>query len=140
MENPTYEKGSGPINIKVVDPLNLAPGYFECKFRDYVAPNTGNGADTASWVIYRYDQKGGTVLDSVSSERAIDSDNEQIIPEWGVSVQIYQEKYYFPDGTGNIAAKSTDMISSSITFADSSKRWLTGVQDNDTYYPTNCIS
>ena len=32
MQNPTYEYGSGPINIKVVDPLNLADGYFECLF------------------------------------------------------------------------------------------------------------
>ncbi len=28
MENPTYDYGRGPINIKVVDPLNLASGYF----------------------------------------------------------------------------------------------------------------
>ena len=139
MENPTYDYGQGPINVKVVDPLNLQPGYFECKFRDYTAPSNGNSADTASWVIYRYDTKGGTIQDSVTSEQTIAVDNEQIIPEWGVSVQIYQEKYYFPDGTGNIAAKTTDMISSSITFADSSKRWLTGVQDNDAYYPTNWI-
>ena len=139
MENPTYDYGQGPINVKVVDPLNLKPGYFECKFRDYTAPNSGNGADTASWVIYRYDVEGGTILDSVSSEQTIAVDNEQIIAQWGVSVQIYQEKYYFPSGSGNIAAKTTDMISSSITFADSSKRWLTGVRDNDAYYPTNWI-
>ena len=32
LANPTYDYGRGPINIKVVDPLNLASGYFECKF------------------------------------------------------------------------------------------------------------
>ncbi|MBM3184919.1 MAG: T9SS C-terminal target domain-containing protein, partial [Bacteroidetes bacterium] len=88
---------------------------------------------------YRYDKKGGSVLDSVDSDQTIASDNEQIIPEWGVSVQIYQEKYFFPDGTGNLAAKSTDMIESSIEFKDSSKRWLGGVPDNDAYFPTNWI-
>jgi hypothetical protein len=139
MENPTYDYGKGPINIKVVDPLNLASGYFECKFKDYVAPNSGNGADTASWVIYRYDQKGGSLMDSVESERAISSDNEQIIPEWGISVQIYQTKYFFPAGSGNVAARSTDMIDASLTFSDSSKRWLAGVPDNDAFFPTNWI-
>jgi hypothetical protein len=141
MENPTYDYGKGPINIKVVDPLNLAPGYFECKFRDYVASTSnGNSADTASWVIYRYDEKGGNVLDSVSSERAIDSDNEQIIPEWGVSVQIFQTKYLTPEGlSGNIAIKTTDMIDATIDFSDSSKIWLTGVMDNDAFFPTNWI-
>jgi hypothetical protein len=139
MDNPTYDFGKGPINIKVVDPLNLVSGYFECKFRDYAAPITGNSADTASWVIYRYDRKGGSLLDSVDSDLTISSNNEQIIPEWGISVQIYQEKYYFPDGTGNLVSKTTDMIESSIEFKDSSKRWLAGVSDNDAYFPTNWI-
>ena len=93
METPEYEYGQGPVNIKVVDPLNLKGGYFECRFRDYTATSPGNAADTASWVIYRYDTKGGTIQDSVSSDRTINGDNEQIIPEWGISVQIHQENY-----------------------------------------------
>ena len=138
-DTPEYDFGKGPINIKVVDPLLLAPGYFECKFTDYTAPTSGNSADTASWVVYRYDTKGGNLLDSVTSEMAIDGDNEQIIPGWGISVQIHQEKYYFPSGSGNISFKTTDMISSSIEYADSSKRWLAGVPDNDAYFPSNWI-
>ena len=137
MNNPTYDYGAGPVNIKVVDPLNLANGYFECKFRDYTAPNIGNGADTASWVIYRYANKGdANPIDSVSSERTIASNNEQIIPQWGVSVQIFQTKY---TGIGNLASKSTSVIDASIEFADSSKRWLTGVKDNDAFFPTNWV-
>jgi hypothetical protein len=137
MANPTYDYGAGPVNIKVVDPLNLANGYFECKFRDYTAPNIGNSADTASWVIYRYANKGdATPIDSVISERTIASNNEQIIPQWGVSVQIFQTKY---TGIGNLASKSTSLIDASITFADSSKRWLTGVKDNDAFFPTNWV-
>jgi hypothetical protein len=140
MANPTYDYGRGPINIKVVDPLNLASGYFECKFNDYTANASGNAADTASWTVYRYANKGDlTPIDSVSSENTIAGDNEQIIPAWGISVQIYQNKYYFAVGTGNLASKTTDMIESSIEFADSSKRWLTGVSDNDSYFPTNWI-
>ena len=136
MEEPVYDYGAGPINVKVVDPLNLAGGYYECKFRDY-GTSTSNGADTASWVIYRYDKKNGDLLDSVLSERTIASSNEQIIPEWGVSVQIYQEKYY--GQSGNASVKVTDMIGSSIEFADSSKQWLSFIQDNDAFYPTNWI-
>lgn len=138
-DTPEYDYGKGPINIKVVDPLLLEKGYFECKFRDYNAAPIGNGADTASWVIYRYDAKGGAILDSVSSDMAINGDNEQIIPAWGISVQIHQEKYYFPIGTGNITSKTTDMIESSIEYVDSSKRWLSGVPDNDAYFPSNWI-
>ena len=140
MENPTYDYGRGPINIKVVDPLNLASGYFECKFNDYTANASGNAADTASWTVYRYANKGDlTPIDSVSSENTIAGDNEQIIPAWGISVQIYQNKYYSTAGTGNLVSRTTDMIESSIEFADSSKRWLTGVKDNDAFFPTNWI-
>ena len=134
VEKPVYDYGSGPINVKVVDPLNLKPGYFECKFRNYNTTVT-NGADTASWVIYRYEN--GVLKDSATSERTIRVANEQIIPDWGVSVEISQENYYGP--SGNASVKITDMIGASIDFADSSKRWLSFVQDNDAFYPTNWI-
>jgi hypothetical protein len=136
VENPEYDYGAGPVNIKVVDPLNLAPGYFEIKFRDY-ATSSSNGADTASWVIYRYQSKGELPIDSVASEVSINKDNEQIIPQWGISVQIYQNKYY--GEAGNQSVKVTDMIDASIEFEDSSKRWLNGIPDNDAFYPTNWI-
>ena len=142
MLTPTYDYGKGPINVKVVDPLNLAGGYFECKFRDYTVQNSGNAADTASWIIYRYASEDDvTPIDSVTSQRTIAFDNEQIIPEWGISVQIKQEKYFVPasGNSGGPETKTTTMISSSINFADSSKQWLTGVNDNDAYYPTNWV-
>ena len=136
VEEPVYDYGAGPINVKVVDPLNLAGGFYECKFRDYIA-SASNAADTASWVIYRYASKGGALLDSVTSETTIEADNEQIIPQWGVSVQIYQNKYF--GEAGNQSVKVTDMIESSIEFADSSKRWLTSISDNDAFFPTNWV-
>ncbi len=138
-DTPTYANGKTPINVKVVDPLNLADGYFECKFRNYISGTTGNAADTASWIVYRYDEKDGELLDSLSSQLTIANDNEQIIPQWGISVQIYQEKYYFSGSSSQLAIRSTTMIESTLIFADSSKRWLTGVQDNDAFYPTNWI-
>jgi hypothetical protein len=136
VEKPVYDYGAGPINVKVIDPLNLVGGYFECKFRNYTE-SSSNAADSADWVIYRYDKKDGEILDSVSSEQSIDVDNEQLIPQWGVSVQIYQNKYY--GESGNQSVKVTDMIDATIEFADSSKRWLTFVPDNDAFYPTNWI-
>jgi hypothetical protein len=137
MQNPEYDYTGGPIGIKVVDPLNLADGYFECKFRDYTNSNSDrNGADTAKWTIYRYDKKGGSILDSVQSETMISISNEQIIPQWGVSVQIAQELY---TGTGTKETLLTNLIESTIEFEDSSKRWLSFVPDGDGYFPNNWI-
>ncbi|NVK65341.1 MAG: T9SS type A sorting domain-containing protein [Flavobacteriales bacterium] len=141
METPTYEYGRGPINIKVIDPLNVADGYFECKFRDYAIKPTFNDATEASWVIYRYDKQGGNILDSVSSERTIEFNNEQLIPQWGISAQIEQQQFFKTDltGGGTVAPYSTDPIRSDIFYSDSSKRFLSGVQDNNSFFPTNWI-
>ena len=138
LSTPTYEYGRGPLNIKVIDPLNVADGYFECKFRNYNSVSY-NDADTASWVILRYDQEGGSIIDSVSSHFTIARNNEQLIPQWGISVQI-QQRQYFTTTAGTLADRySTDLIRSDISFKDSSKRWLAGVSDNDAFYPTNWI-
>jgi hypothetical protein len=133
MTTPEYDYDGGPINIKVVDPLNLVGGYFECKFTNYT------DIDTASWVINRYTEEGGVLIDSKTSENTIKVDNEQIIPEWGVSVQIFQTLHYIPTGSGNEAAKFADPISSSYDFADSSKRWLSFIGDDAALFPTNWI-
>lgn len=139
MAEPEYEYGSGPINVKVIDPLNVVDGYFECEFKDY-APSLSNGADTASWVINRYEYEGGNLLGSISSERTIAENNEQLIPEWGISVQIEQEKYFkYSTASGGIEANATQLISADIEFEDSSLIWLSSVEDNDAYFPTNWI-
>ena len=139
LNEPIYDNQSGPINVKVIDPLNVADGYFELKFRDYVAPQSLsinlNGADTASWTLYHYDSEGGTLIDSVNSSVNISSGNEQLIPQWGVSVEIKQTKY-----KGTMLDKLfADPITSSVTFSDSSTRWLFGVPDDGSFFPTNWI-
>ncbi len=136
MSNPTYDYGAGPISVKVVDPLNLADGYFECLFDDGgYNSNLTNGADSAVWTINHYTSSDKSVLvDSRSGLVDISKNNEEIIPQWGISVQINQVKY-----TNGISNEFTDPISATIDFADSSKKWLSGVPDNDGFDPTNWI-
>lgn len=141
MENPVYNAGNGPLNVKVVDPLNVVDGYFECLFENYTA-SISNGADDAMWIINRYDTINGNLIESVTSDRTIQVGNEQVIPQWGVSVEIFQDKYHVPGGEGAVTADeafTTDLIEASVTFEDSSQRWLFGVPDNDGFYPTNWI-
>ncbi len=133
LQNPVYSNGNGPINIKVVDPLNLADGYFECVFNNF-KPSNSNASDTASWTINRYNSDGGELLDSKTSQINISKDNEQIIPQWGISVQINQIKYKI-----KLPNKFTEPITSSISFSDSSKRWLSFIADQDSYSPYNWI-
>ncbi len=136
LDKVVYDYNGGPINVKVIDPLNVQGGYYECKFRDYTSTN---GVDTASWTIYRYDHEGGLLLDSVTSDVTIAQGNEQIIPAWGVSVTIFQDQYYFPSGGGSNVAKTTTPISSAIEFADSTKPWLEFIKDDPSFTPMNWI-
>lgn len=139
MAEPEYEYGSGPIDVKVIDPLNVVNGYFECEFVNYATSNW-NGADTASWVINRYDYEGGNLMESIPSEKTIAWNNEQLIPQWGISVQIQQEKYFQYDGvSGGVESNATQLISADMTFADSSLIWISAVSDNDAFFPTNWI-
>jgi len=135
LDEPVYDYNGGPINVKVIDPLNVVGGYFECKFDDY---NT-NKIDSAHWTIVHYDSENGFPIDSVSSEGVIIQGTEQLIPQWGVSVQIAQVPTYFPGNGGANTGKFTDPISSSIEFADSTKPWLSFVQDDPSLTPLNWI-
>ncbi|RFC54534.1 T9SS C-terminal target domain-containing protein [Brumimicrobium aurantiacum] len=138
VDTPTYQQGKGPIDVKVVDPLNLVDGYFMLEFVDY----NSNLIDTASWTIKRYDSKGGNLIEEVSSNRTIEFKNEQLIPEWGLSVAIYQDNYPCAQGTENCNFRDriAKPIETTLEFADSSKRWLSGVSDVDTYTPFNWIA
>lgn len=141
-----YDYNGGPINVKVVDPLNVVGGYFECKFHSYVgASGIGTaaaeykGIDTASWTVYHYDAKGGNLLDSVTSDVTIKQGNEQVVPKWGVSIQIFQEKYYFPSAIASPVYLYSDPLSSSISYSDSTKQWLDFVADDASLTPRNWL-
>jgi hypothetical protein len=136
MENPTYTRSGSPIRVKVIDPLNLVDGYFNLRFVNY------SSIDTASWVLEWYNQKGGNLLGSVNSRRTIAINNEQLIPEWGISVQIQQQRYPCASGASNCAFRDriARPIEATVRFADTSKIWLAGVPDNNGFNPQNWIT
>ena len=145
-----YDYNGAPINVKVIDPLNVVGGYFECKFHDYVGPSgNGNaaseykGIDTASWTIYHYDFEGpgATLIDYVTSDMTINQQNEQVVmvPKWGVSIEIVQEKYYFPSAVASSVYLYADPLSASISYDDSTKQWLDFIKDDASYTPRNWI-
>ena len=138
MQNPTYKENGGPINVKVVDPLNVADGKFELLFNDggYDNNNT-NGADSAMWTINHYDYENN-LIDSKSGTVSIAEDDEHVIPQWGISVQINQVKYVTRTDNAT-TTEFTEPINASIEFSDSSKRWLSPIPDADGYFPNNWI-
>ncbi|MBX2974033.1 MAG: T9SS C-terminal target domain-containing protein, partial [Flavobacteriales bacterium] len=122
----TYERGRGPVTVKVIDPLKVPLADFEIWFNDTVTPGNLNDA---SWSIVKLGNDGTT--ERVPSDRMIDLAYEQVIPQWGISVSIQQATY-----TGNF---TTPAGNGSIEFADPSKAWLMGVPDGEADVVTNWI-
>lgn len=134
MQNPVYQAGKGPIDVKVVDPLNVKPGKFYVEFLPGGALTPGQinvGLDTSYWQLVAAETMewngqtvaAGTVL--LTSDRTIEVGNEQIIPELGISITIQQYKY--PENVSGV--EFSEPIFGDVFFADSSKRWLAGVED-----------
>jgi hypothetical protein len=85
----TYENGSGPVAVKVVDPLNVKGG----NYRLHVLDDNGD-LGTGSWYLARAATGTNTYTDTINSAQTIDVGNEQLIPEWGISVKVQQ---YVPE-------------------------------------------
>ena len=133
VNHPTYESGAGPIDVKVIDPLNLAGGTYTLGFGQ-----DSSFIDEDTWWLARAytDDDGISQSDTVWSDYVIGIRNEQLVLDWGISVNVNQRFY---SGVGSCTGKYTEPIDATLTYADSSKAWLFGVSDDDQYYPTNWI-
>ena len=128
VNHPTYKSGSGPIDVKVIDPLNLKAGVYTLGFDKSV-----NKINDGGWWIEKYDAALNT-RDTVFSDYLVSIANEQLILDWGISVNITQKFY-----TGSLTSSFTSPIDATLTYEDSSKYWLWGIPDQDNFYPTNWI-
>lgn len=131
----TYESGQGPVDIKVIDPKNLPNADFVFKMHDSITP--GNLSD-AYWSLQCIGggcpEVPGFVNNTVWASKPIglSNGNEQLIPEWGLSVFLEQTI-----NPGNEAA-GNGLITSRISFSGS-KFWLGGISDADGPSPLNWI-
>ncbi|MCX6257669.1 MAG: T9SS type A sorting domain-containing protein [Bacteroidia bacterium] len=130
--NVTYKNGFGPINLKVVDPLNVPDGNYMIKF------------DTVNYNKYLfniYDSKwylvqisGSTAIDTIYAESLISYENEQIIPELGLSVTITNLPQN-PD-LGNL---QLSVLPATLQYSNVSKAWLSFLPDENNANPFNWI-
>ena len=118
LEHPTYIRNLGPVDIRVIDPLNVPTGSFELRF---LPDSNGLYSDNSQWVLINQ-----LTQDSVYSRQSIAMNYEQLIPELGIAIQV-EEPVYETDNTN----KYTEMVHSSIEYGDSSKPWLIGLEDQD---------
>jgi len=157
--NPVYKKNYGPVSVKVVDPLNVVSADYQLVFDTLKQIKLYN-------VIGDAQIKGDTASKYVSTWRLIDTgtgetyysdtttleSNEQLFLDRGIAVNIKQPFNTGPYNVGEITVSNSNYyvvgvladnngyLESSIVYADSSRRWLDGVRDQDVpELPTNWI-
>lgn len=130
-----YKGGAGPVNIKVIDPFKIKKGDYELRFIDSVFLRTPASSIQDSitnpfrttWMLTRLNSNDSIVY----SDTVINIDNEQVLPEWGISVSINQA--VGPGDPFNIEDNSNGFLEATMTFENNEKPWLTGLQDNDAF-------
>lgn len=125
MDFPVYESGFGPIDVKVIDPLNVKAGVYRVQFKD--STTSGNLSD-AYWTLIT--PKG----DNIDSDQLIAIENEQIFLDEGLSITIKQAAQ-----PGVERDLGNGFITANVIYSDSSKQWLGGFSDSEGQTDANWI-
>lgn len=129
----TYESGQGPVDIKVIDPKNLPNADFVFKMHD----STGvSDLSDAYWSLECIGEDcpmigSGTIV-YADKPIGMSNGNEQLIPEWGLSVFLEQSIDPGDEDAGN------GLIAGRISYLGTNF-WLTGISDVDGTTPLNWI-
>lgn len=152
--NISFESGSAPINIKVVDPAKLQPKYYRLRVtsdslvgRELISENADTGEKIedlvfAEWMLYESDQSPVPTSDPIfmSTYRVRSDDamaNPRPTPLAGIERVITNRG--FSVAIENVAAAGDTLdeegqmgiIGAEISYEDPGQAWLNGLADGD---------
>ncbi len=110
----TYAENYSPIDVKVVDPLNVVAADFRLNFV------VNSVINDAWWVLL----SGNDTI--ATSDTSITVANEQLLLDYGLAISIGQGL-----APGTTESYQNGLINATISYSDISNMWLTGVPDVD---------
>jgi len=116
----TYKQGRGPLNVTIFNPFEVKDGDYELRFVDGNMTDTKLD-DTARWELRRLPD--GAII---ASDRTISEINEQIVEQYGFSVNIIQQ---VDPGTQALTDPNNGGIGGETEYAQRGPLWLTGWPD-----------
>lgn len=164
----TYESNHGPIDVRVIDPLQLKPLTYEVRF----IKNGDDVNDDTKWLLkvtgvnginfsseedmYAYLEEMYNITKPVdTSNFSINVATEQLFMELGLSVAISNKPFEIHDGSqlrwleqagggilttgGVLMGGQVTFLSSSLSFQNDQEPWLFGLQDIEGEFPSNWI-
>lgn len=140
----TFKPGAGPLQIKVVDPLNIPEGKFKINFHPDSAVYNEVPTGFWDWRIkegrwYLTQTEGEAVIDTVWGETSLTVHNEQIFPELGISVLFTQKEFLLNQKNPNKDNPVNANVTYTIELPDLVNPWLTFVPDGDDFDAFNWI-
>ena len=148
--HPTYDAGYGPINVKIIDPLNVKSAkyelWFDTLFEHYTQNVTSNNevrGDSALRMASRWYLRDTETNEVFSSDTTTIYGDEKMFIDRGISININQpydigritvgEVFYSEEWHTfqTVVAPNNGVITSSIEFSDMNNQWLDGIRDVD---------
>lgn len=122
-QTPQYKEGYGPVNIRVIDPLNVKDDTYTLKMINASCWSYSWIKEGAEWILVNSGN------DTVYSDLAFSfHQQEQLIPEWGISVHLGQLEY---PGNKNKNDVNNGLLQAEIIFENEDTPWLSFVPDGD---------
>ncbi len=94
--NLTYKKDQGPLDVKVIDPLNVKDGNYTVKFDSMYIVKTAVGSQDTDLLVSSWSLTDNATGKIYKSDTAINMQNEQLFLDLGLSVTIEQTLYPGP--------------------------------------------
>ena len=132
-----YQKGFGPIDVKIVDPLAVKRADFTLRIidnnweteNDFQYGESKVAKDMADAVWELTDHETGTVINSSTS---IELGNEEFLVDYGISLKIDQvELTFFGGNTFADVNEYGAPVYSALEFNNPADQWLRGVADQE---------
>ncbi len=154
--NIQYKNNYGPLNIKVVDPLQVKPYDYTIRLMPNDVDDDVN--DETEWQLVISDEVPDSELEELGIDRVstaampISMTNEELFLDLGISISIINDNFkiyqknldeYVADNLGYNYKSLTmygqvDFLGATIDYGDGLP-WLSGVRDMEGDYPANWI-
>lgn len=94
--NATYKQGQGPIDVKVIDPLNVKDGNYTVKFDSMYIMRVPSGELDTNMLVSKWKLIDNVTGKVYEADTSINLKNEQLFLDLGLSVTVEQTLYPGP--------------------------------------------
>lgn len=155
--HPSYKQGYGPLDVKIIDPLNVVSADYELYFTDTIKHYTHGvtgltavvGDSAMRYASHWYLRDLANPAEVYGCDTTTIYADEKMFIDRGISVTINQPYDVGPRWVGKmgktdssshqtiwmdhyeVLAPNNGVISTSVIYQDSTKKWLDGIRDKD---------